>query len=366
MEISPEEEGLPGFPPLRVDLRAKHKKSGDISDPGHVATYSPSQWISPMLLRRYIKSGDSSKGEQGPPVREQRRGLFSSPFIKRKGSLDSKVASGRGGGGSLRPSGSFGASEADVGRVKGHRGILHSSSLAFGSRESLREQLKPTRSAMSTFGEPLSSARSASRETITVATVHATDCPEDDPMETSGQDDVTALTSVTSSHCRRSPPDGSGNHHNQQGRPPGGQSINENNRNHNGHHQQQHHQHNQCNKLTHSSPGGNPTDTGLRKQPTPNHCDSNSTLRIESCVVCNKNEENLKSELSGDNARDSPDIGIEDTSPTGTLDSTASEDFKDSKYGSSSTMSVGSDVSPVTERRSGKKAIIKPSKVWVD
>ena len=41
--------------------------------------------------------------------------------------------------------------------------------------------------------------------------------------------------------------------------------------------------------------------------------------------------------------------------PSGTLDSTASEDFKDSKYGSSSTMSVGSDASPATERRNQHK-----------
>lgn len=52
--------------------------------------------------------------------------------------------------------------------------------------------------------------------------------------------------------------------------------------------------------------------------------------------------------------RDSPDLGVEDTSPTGTLDSTASEDFKDSKYGSSSTMSIGSDASPVAEQRKGQ------------
>ena len=56
-------------------------------------------------------------------------------------------------------------------------------------------------------------------------------------------------------------------------------------------------------------------------------------------------------DMAADTAMVSPDLGVEDTSPTGTLDSTTSEDFKDSKYGSSSTMSVGSDVSPVQDRK---------------
>ncbi len=47
-------------------------------------------------------------------------------------------------------------------------------------------------------------------------------------------------------------------------------------------------------------------------------------------------------------------LGV-DTSPTGTLDS---EDMKDSKYGSSSTMSVGSEASPTLEKKKrGKRGL---------
>lgn len=309
------------------------KKRTDISDPSHVASYSPSQWISPMLLRRYIKN--DSKSEHSPPApREQRRGLFSSPFIKRKGSLDSKVPA-RVPISGLRTSGSFGASEAD--KVKGQRGILHSSSLAFGSGDSLRDQLKG-RSTFSTFSDPMVT------ETITVATVHATDCGDEDTHATHSRNNVnnSSVTKVTTNGPRRcSPPKTSFS--------PGGECVNENNRNVH------------RNNLS----GGSDNSSPLRNKPTP-HPDCDSSPRIDTCLVCRKNEENTKSDLSGErggSARDSPDIGIEDTSPTGTLDSTASEDFKDSKYGSSSTMSVGSDVSPVTERRSGRKAVGKVTKV---
>ena len=50
----------------------------------------------------------------------------------------------------------------------------------------------------------------------------------------------------------------------------------------------------------------------------------------------------------------------------GTLDSTASEDYKDSKYGSSSTMSVGSDASPGCERRQQQKAKVKLTRPQVN
>ena len=64
----------------------------------------------------------------------------------------------------------------------------------------------------------------------------------------------------------------------------------------------------------------------------------------------------LTSERTKGGSCESPDLGVgEESSPTGTLDSATSDDFKDSKYGSSSTMSVGSDGSPILENKRAHK-----------
>ena len=302
-----------------------------------------------MLLRRYIKTDLSTQSEQSQPSREQRRGLFSSPFIRRKGSLDSK-APVRAPSVSLRTSGSFGTSETDRTSGKGHRVHLKGGPVAFGSRDSLREHLKGKMGLASSGGSVM--------ETVTVATVHATDSSEDDQSKDALSDKIKSYDHSKDPLQHSIVPSGGAPTQNGDWRTcivhrsPHRQSS-EQVKNDENSRQNCHTQHIQKGTLSIKEYSRQKAE-----------CDTSvTTVKIETCVVCTKNDDTLKSELSKD--WDSPDIGIEDTSPTGTLDSTTSEDFKDSKYGSSSTMSVGSDVSPVTERRNGNRAVIKVMKANV-
>ncbi len=303
--------GMYSFSTMQMakDTDSDHNRRGSFE-----SFKSPMQWVSPMLLRRYMKAS-SPESPQSP---KERRGMFSSPFVKRKSSVDSKQWSPDPG---IRIGSMQRQMSADnYGHMSGHmighmtrhvpsngtavRAEVHHYPHDFFNHRnnklkksgSYQEILELTREEHPKFD----SRSLGGLETKLEASRHI-ELDNDSPTQPSNGFQNTSMSEIDS---HETIPE---------------ESI----------------------RVT--------VDKTHKTTVVIETCDN---VSFESPTIYAKSEigPELKVELTR-NQRDSPDLGVEDTSPTGTLDSTASEDFKDSKYGSSSTMSVGSDASPITERK---------------
>ena len=291
--------------------------------------HSPMQWVSPMLLRKYAP--------EHPP--KERKGLFSSPFIKRKGSLDSKVIVNNVVEAHRKSRFQRQISADEHSQVSGHLRttvangcsdrVAHSA-LRMNGVDRLERLSHGSGSSQS-----LSSTLSRNEHTFAVE-VH-----RDSNGEGSSHSSIQDLS--------RSP---------QRGGSPlvSSSRLNPND-----------------SWVEQKSMGGSPQsviDCSTRLSSSVIYMSQVSSGNAPPPPVITGQENILYMKVQdGSNLtkgpRDSPDLGVEDTSPTGTLDSTASEDFKDSKYGSSSTMSIGSDASPVAEQRKGQNRHRKANGVQV-